>query len=126
MSLAPKQYAEVLINICEGKKKNEIPEIINVYLKYIYNENDWYKIKDILRKINIVWKEKYGISSIVLESAHDISEQIIESINSTSKGADIKIQKESSLIGGIRLRVDDRIIDSSISGQLDKMKKELM
>lgn len=71
-----------------------------------------------------------GIRHIQIRSAFDLSSAERSKLQSTLKshfGAEVEltVEKDSSLIGGVEIRADDVVIDSSVRGRLQQLANEL-
>lgn len=79
-----------------------------------------------LRALEHVWSEVFGPKTVCLTSAHRIPPALKEKIAELVPSAEVKSVIDPRLMGGATLRLDDRIIDSSIAGTLERMKKALL
>lgn len=79
-----------------------------------------------LRALERTWSEVFGARTVQLTSAHRIPAELKEHLAQVLPHAELKAVIDPRLLGGAILRVDDRVIDSSITGTLDRMKKTLL
>ncbi|HHW68352.1 MAG: F-type H+-transporting ATPase subunit delta [Epulopiscium sp.] len=75
-------------------------------------------------------KEHKGIVTAVVVSAVPLKNEQLEKIklnltSSVKKQIQIETQVDPSIIGGLKIRVGDRVLDASISGQLQGLKASL-
>jgi len=124
MNLSPKQIAQVIVRSVDKEVKAE--EVSKWLIQYLAKEQSINKINEIIRAIDDVWQEHYGAANITIETAYPISEELRNLLNKISKGASVSEKVNDSLIGGARLRIDDKIIDGSISGTLNNLKSKLV
>lgn len=97
--------------ICNKKRSNLLTEVINRFNELLY------AFKGILKgKI---------ISAQALDSkeVQNINEKIKEI---TGKKVELELETDADLIGGFIVTVQDTIIDLSVKGQLDKLRKKLV
>lgn len=78
-----------------------------------------------------LWYEMENIERITVVSAVKLDQDKLEKIARAYKGPDqasVEIQEEvdPSIIGGVILRVGQRVIDQSIRGQLKEMERKLL
>lgn len=76
-------------------------------------------------------KKHKGIVTAVVSSAVPLrAEQITQIQNKLvskfNKQVEIQVEIDPSLIGGMRIRVGDHVIDGSIHGKMENLKKQLM
>lgn len=79
-----------------------------------------------LRILERVWGEMFGPQAVSLVTAHRIPPALKEKISEILSSAEVRAVIDPRLIGGAVLRVDDRILDSSVMGTLERMKKVLL
>ena len=123
MTLSPKQLAEVVVGSAD--KGTKATEIVQWLIKHLAEEQALDKMTEVLRAIDDVWKDRYGAANITVETAYPISEELRKVLNSIAKGASVNEKVDESLIGGAKLRIDDKIIDGTISGTLNSLKQRL-
>jgi F-type H+-transporting ATPase subunit delta len=88
-------------------------------------------IDPVLREIEKILDEQRGILPVVAESALPLDGELEALITETlkkRKGArEVRLEKriDPSLIGGLRLRIGDEVIDASLRSQLQRMAEEL-
>lgn len=79
-----------------------------------------------LRVLERVWGEMFGPQEVSLVTAHRIPPALKERIAEALPHAEVRAVIDPRLIGGAVLRMDDRILDSSVVGTLERMKKSLL
>ena len=89
----------------------------------------------ILKIVTILFNRRYkagrNIVSITGTLAEEISEDEKSSLKSSldlvlGKDTDLSLNVDESLIGGIRLRIENTYMDASVQNQLQKLKGELL
>lgn len=87
-------------------------------------------IPDIARRFISVYKKHKGFTSATLTTAtpvdREVRNRIIDLINKAYKTkVDLAGKVEESLIGGFVLRIEDHLLNASVSSELKKIKREL-
>jgi F-type H+-transporting ATPase subunit delta len=87
-------------------------------------------IPDIARRFISVYKKHKGFTSATLTTAtpvdREVRNRIIDLIDKAYKTkVDLAGKVEESLIGGFVLRIEDHLLNASVSSELKKIKKEL-
>lgn len=80
----------------------------------------------LLRVLERVWGEMFGPQEVSLVTAHRIPPALKEKIAEALPNTEVRAVIDPRLIGGAVLRVGDRILDSSVVGTLERMKKFLV
>jgi len=88
-------------------------------------------LKSICSLFNTMYKESRNILSVKGIVAEKMSEAEIESLRSSlsemlGKETDLSIDIDPSLIGGIKLRIDNTFLDASIQNQLQSLRSKLL
>jgi F-type H+-transporting ATPase subunit delta len=125
MKINCKQFAKAFVEAVEGKSDKEVEKLASEFVGFLSERGLMSFWRETVRSIDGVWKEKYGLSSVVITSAHPLSEKARKSLEKMSAGAEIIEEVKPELIGGAIVRVDDRIVDGSVSGALNSLKISL-
>ena len=120
-----KQLARILVESVEGKTKQQMSEEVKDFVRFLAEQNLIDQWREIEQAIDAVWKEEYGVSSVRLVTAHELTDKAKQALQSVVKGADLDQRVDKELIGGAVLRIDDTRIDGSVSAALQKMKISL-
>lgn len=77
-----------------------------------------------------LWYEMKNIQRLTIVSAYELSQDKLNQIVKAYEGADsgqveIRQEVDPTILGGIILKVDNRVIDRSVRGQLKEMEKKL-
>ncbi len=125
MRYTPKQLATALVETVE-KDKTSAQKAAEEVIAILASQQELSRVRDVMQMVEQVWKQRYGAATITIDSAHPLNAHARKKIESLSHGAEIKEEIDATLIGGARVRIDDRIIDASISGQLNQLKSLLV
>lgn len=118
---------QIVRNTFDGRISSEITGLITM----VVDKDHISSIVDILEYfVKLVKKEKnIGVVSVTSAvTLSDIQKVNIEKrlIETTSYNSlETKYSVDESLIGGLVIRIEDRVVDSSIKSKLDKMSKML-
>jgi len=121
-----KKFARAFVEAADGQTVKELEKTTADFVSYLVDNrllNYW---REISRSIDSIWKEKYGVANVTVTSAHPLSEKAHKTLEKMACGAEIIETVDSELIGGAIIRIDDRIVDGSISGALNSLKNSLV
>ena len=125
MKFTNKQLATLFVEQTESANASQLASAADTLVAFLAERGELNKLKDVLRSIDGVWKETYGIATLTIETAHPLSAATRTSLQKKLNGAELRERVDASLIGGARIRIDDRIIDGSVSGALVQLTKHL-
>ena len=121
------EHLDIVKNVFKGK----VSEDLFGFLELLVTKNRYNELDGILDYFIRKVKEYQGIGQATVTTAIKLDEeqkkQIKEKLLATTKYNQMEIdyRVDSSLIGGMVIRIKDRVVDSSVRTKLDKMSREL-
>lgn len=121
------EKVEVTKNVFEGRVSAELTGFITL----IVSKERYSSLEDILNYFVDRVKEEKGIGVATVTTAVPIGEilkkQIEERLLETTKykEMEMKFNVDPSIIGGMIIRIKDRVVDSSIQTKLNELQKQL-
>ena len=99
-------------------------------IKLLIQNNRLQLASEIAGQYEIKKAEKCGLLDVSIISAFPMSDEekavLSTSLSASfSKQVKISVEEDSSLIGGIIIRAGDKVIDGSLSGQIQQLAKQL-
>ncbi len=128
----PKVLKEEKIRVIENVFKGRISDEIVGFLSVIVQKDRYNEAEAILEYFLDQVKEYKGIGVAYVKTPLALSEiqkkQIEERLLATTKyrRMEMHFAEDKSLIGGMVIRIGDRVVDSSISTKLEELQKQLM
>ena len=118
-------------DILKNVFKDNISDTILGLISVVFKKNREAELVDILQFFIEKAKEHRGIVTAKITSATELSQEQTEKIitnlsKNLNKQVEIEKVVDASLIGGVRIEVDGKVIDGSIKNQLSNMKKQLL
>lgn len=126
MKLSAKQLATALVNATEGKQGAELAEATSGFVRLLAERGDLGRLNEIIRAVDAVWRERFGAASVSVESAAPLSEKLKAAVGKLANGADVSFSVNPALVAGARIRLDDRIIDNTLSGRAERLRQTLL
>lgn len=119
------------INILKKSFQNQISEYVLNFLMLLVKKRRMRYIRQICQHFQSLCNDYFGIKVGKLYSAYELTPQEIQKVeNAMSQKEGKKVQLrmviDESLIGGIKVEVDNRIYDDSLSYKLESLRKELL
>lgn len=128
----PKIIKEEKIRIMENVFKGRISDELLGFLTLIISKDRYSQIDSILNFFTEKVKEKKGIGIAYITTAVSLTEiqkkQVEERLLETTSynSMELHFSVDARLIGGMVIRIGDRVVDSSISNKLEELQKQLL
>lgn len=124
MKYTTKQLASVVIDLIEQEKR-DVTEVTDGLVQLLSEQHDLKRMHDLDRAIEQIWKERNGVATLTIETAHPLSSALKKKLEQLAKGAELREIVSPELIGGARLTIDDRVIDGTVTTTLDQLRTTL-
>lgn len=127
MKYSPKQYAQALYESLKDVKEGETDLVFKNFYSILLRNNDLKIINKIIEKIEEIDKEKRGVMEVEVTGAKEIDKDLVSKLHSLiGKKAEIREKVDPGLIGGLKIQINDLLIDGSIKAKLNKLKQSLI
>lgn len=123
--LTPRQLASVLVDHAEGSTKPELEKLMKAFVAELAQRNMLTQWRAIEREIHGAWKRKFGAANVTVVSTHKMTRAMMDKVEALAPGAEIVERVDERLMGGAIIRIDDRRIDGSVMGALQRLKQHL-
>lgn len=124
--LLPKQYAKILFELTDGVSKKDLDVRIEQYFKFLKTEQVLAKLPYIIDEFIRYAKQQAGINTISIESARKLSEGEAKAIAAYfGKNTEYSTITNKKLIGGVKIKHNNTIIDASLRSQLEALKTRM-
>ena len=119
------------MSLFEKAVSNSMSVILVEVLKVVIENDDINLLKDIAKNFTILSKQKLNIAFVEVVSSNEMNNDQKDDItNSLSelikKKIDINFDVDKNLIGGLKIKVDDTLYDSSLQTKLENAKSKLV
>ena len=128
----PKIIKEEKIKVAENGFKGRISEELFGFLTIIISKDRYREIDEILEYFVAKVKEYKGIGIAMVTTAVPLKEsqckEVEKKLLDTTKyqSMEMHYDVDASLIGGMVIRIGDRVVDSSISTKLNELQRNLL
>lgn len=124
--MLPKQYGKILYESTKELKGADLESVIKNFISFLREEQMISKATYIMREFETYAKKQEGIEQIEIVSVRLLSETQIKEISKHfGSQVEASVTMDPSLIGGIKVKTENTILDGSIKGQLEKLKQQL-
>ncbi len=125
MKISPKQLARLFVQSVEDASQTHLENAAEELIAWLHVRGELKKLRDVIRAIDQIWKEKHKIATLTIETAHPLTKTMRDTLLKLAEGAEVREALDPALIGGAKLRIDERIIDGSLRGALEQLKVSL-
>ena len=127
MKKSNKQYAKALYRVSKDAPKSYFAEIAKEFLVLLQKNKRLSKVNLIIEEFEKHAKKQDGIKEIEVESARELDKTTINKIKKMfGENSEITETINKTLLGGIKIKVDDIIYDASLKKQLSRLKTSLI
>jgi F-type H+-transporting ATPase subunit delta len=131
MKISTQQYSQALLDLTDGKSEQEILTVTQKFSEQLKSDGQLKNADKIIEKFADLYNSKNGIVVTQVCVRRDVSQDILKEIEEFvqrkygAKKVELKIVTDEKIKGGIIIRVGDEVMDASVGGQLEKLRKLL-
>lgn len=123
----PKQYAIALHKITAGLSGKNLDEALKQFVILLAKDQKLKQADNIIAEFIRYSKKEEGINEIEITTTGNLDEKTIENIKkSFGEKVEAVIKIDKTILGGIKIRTEDRILDASLKTQLLKLKESII
>ncbi|MFA6553351.1 MAG: ATP synthase F1 subunit delta [Patescibacteria group bacterium] len=124
--ISPKKYAIILHQVLSGLPEKDITKALKVFVKMVARNKSLSKADRIIRSYQQIADREQGVTEITVMTATDLDQHQHTLIAQDLKkmfGEHLRIKQETDagLIGGVKLKYGDTIVDGSIRQRLQAL-----
>ncbi|MCB9798105.1 ATP synthase F1 subunit delta [Candidatus Nomurabacteria bacterium] len=125
--LIPRQFAKILYQLTQGKTGKELDQALDTFQQYLQEQRATKKLPYILEEFKRYSKQQDGIIEMEVSAARSLSDKTLKEIEKAFDGkVEMTTRIDEGLVGGIIIKTQNRILDGSITTQLQTLKRELL
>jgi ATP synthase F1 delta subunit len=100
------------------------------FLKLVAERHRMPALFRIRREFDALWREENKLLEVRITSAIDLDDDLVKSIGKrieeqTGKQIDLDANVDPDVLGGLVLRVGNMVMDASVRGRLERLRKEV-
>ncbi|MBI2485093.1 F0F1 ATP synthase subunit delta [Candidatus Uhrbacteria bacterium] len=111
-------WARLLYTLASQKTGEELTEALRVFVQHLERHNARSRWREIARAFEDVWRKEHGAATVELSSVEEPDRHWRDRLAKTFPGAEIRLTRDSELLGGAVLQIDDRRIDMTDRAKL--------
>ena len=121
-----KQYAEALYEVTLNLKGSDLNNAIKSFAEILVRDHKLKQAGNIIIEFEKFTKKQEGVVEIEITSARELDSKTVDQIKQVfGEKAEAITKVDENLIGGVKVRLEDKILDGSIKTQLKSLKQQL-
>lgn len=123
----PRQLAVALYEVTKKLDGKDQQKAIQNFSKLVASSHQLKQVDKIIEEFIRYGKKQEGITQIEVTSAQELDEKMLEKIKKYfGNQVEASVQIDPDLLGGIKIKTDDKILDGSLKTQLKKLKESII
>ncbi len=123
----PKIYASALLKSISGLSEKNLSATLKNFVALVAREHKLKQMPKIISEFIRLAKKEEGIQEIEIQTARKLDEKTIEKIkNIFGKNVEATNEIDENMLGGVKIKTGDKILDGSLKTQLNKLKQTLI
>ena len=129
MKITSKQYAQALYESIQGRSKKEIGEVMRNFACFLVARRETSKVNEIIEHFLKISEKASGEIRAKIKTAHPLDKNTIAEIKKyltrllDAKDVVLNTEIDSDILGGIIIQYEDKVIDGSLRGRLEKLRE---
>ncbi len=121
------QLAQALYEVTKGAKGEKLSKAIAEFAALLVRAHKISRADNIIKEFEKYSKKQAGIIEIEIQSVRKLDEKTLNGIKKVF-GEEVEASEsiDESLLGGVRVRTEDKILDGSLKTQLNQLKQSLV
>lgn len=118
------------VDVLSKVLKDHTPNLID-FVSLVLRKQRGKNLKNILLVFERIYRDKFGIIKCIVESSSELGKSTKESIEQFleqkyQKSVELEFVIKPEIIGGFILTIEDKLLDKSVKGELEKFRKQLL
>ncbi len=128
---SPRLTAEEKRHVLERSLGNRLSPVLMTFLKVLARRNRLECLRGVAAEARALWNERRGVVAAELTTATPINGEMTTRITQAlekvlAKKVALRTATDADLIGGLVVRIGDRILDGSVANQLGRLRSETL
>ncbi len=131
MKITAKQYAQALFEAVQEKDEQEIKSAIKNFVELLVRNNDVSQVKAIIKEFLLIWNKDRGMVEAQIISARELDKDILGMLQiylikkTGSRKLDIKQEIDHNILGGVIIKLGDKILNASLRCYLEELRNKV-
>ncbi len=122
-----KMYAVALYEVTRGLKGEKLNQVLKAFAQLLVKDHRFSQSDRIIAEFERYSRKQEGIVQAVITSARPLKSETLEHVKKALGGkVEETIAIDETLLGGVMIQTDDKILDASLRTQLKTLKAKLV
>jgi F-type H+-transporting ATPase subunit delta len=123
----PRQYAVALYQTLKDLPDNKLTSALQKFTALLAKDHKLKQANKIIDEFARYAKKQDGVVEIEITAARELDEKILKKIkNSFGEKVEATIRLDENVLGGVKIKMENKILDGSLKTQLNKLKQTLI
>jgi F-type H+-transporting ATPase subunit delta len=124
--ISPKKYAVILHQVLSGLPEKDIPKALELFVKLVARYKNLSKTDRIIRAYQHITDKESGVTEVTVVTAAELDQHqqalIVQDLKKIfGEAMRVKQETEPGMIGGVKLKYGDTIVDGSVRQRLQTL-----
>lgn len=121
-----KQYAIALHELTDKVSGKKLDATLKKFVEILARDRKLKKVENIMKEFEKYAQKKAGITVLTVYSARELAKSSLDKINHAFGGKTaITAEVTPEMLGGIKIKTEDKILDASLIKQLQILKQKI-
>ncbi|MBI4438027.1 F0F1 ATP synthase subunit delta [Candidatus Uhrbacteria bacterium] len=121
MNRSEKPFAVALVAALADADEKTVQAAAEDLVRELSVRRELHRMRGIIDALDSAWSARYGAGTITIATAYPLSGALRKKIEKIAQGAEVREVVDPDVIGGARMRVDEKIIEGTIQGSLEQL-----
>lgn len=132
MKVSSKQYAQVLYKLTKDKSSEEVDIVVKKFVANLRSKQKLNSIDQVIKQFVKIYNKENSIVEAIVSTGREVDEKTVENIKKILKERykaekiEMEMKVDEKLKGGIKIMVEEDILDNSIAGKLARLRNGLV
>lgn len=122
-----RQYATALATALQSAKPKEQGTVLREFARILMRHHKLHQAAAIIKEYDRVIKKQEGIEEVEVVVAREQDKKVMDKIKKMfNEESEIAVRIDESMLGGVKIKTADKILDGSVITQIKNLKKSLI
>lgn len=128
---SPRLSAQQKVELIEAAVGGGAPALVKNFARLLVEHGRISLVPEAAKEFHRLAAERSGTTTVGVQSFEALPPESIESLRARLSSllesqVALEIETSPALLGGVRLRIGDRVVDGSLSGRLEEIRKRMI